>query len=127
MGNREIHPCVEGTAALKIGRQRTQGGPRVIRVDFRATNDAAVREGSVRHEARSPHIVALERPARYRGRVATPLRGDAAVVIQALGLREMRDELEDGTAAGIASESSLAVALACCTLLFAFCLFVLTL
>lgn len=127
MGNREIHPCVEGTAALKIGRQRMQSGPRVIRVDFRATNDPVTREGSVRHEAHGPHVVAFERSVRHRTRAAMPLRGDAAVVIAALGLREMRDELENGTAAGIASEGSFAAALVCCAVLFAFCLFVLAL
>ncbi|RNL21656.1 hypothetical protein DMP07_02170 [Slackia faecicanis] len=125
MGNRGTHPYVEGTAALKIGRLRPQGEPRLIRVDFGATNRPVVQEGLASRADCGPRVMPLERASRRCARCAAPLRGDAAVIVDALGLREMRDELERGTASGVASEGSFAVTLACCAALFAFCLFLL--
>lgn len=127
MGKREGYPYVEGTAALKIGRQRAQNEPRVIRVDFRAANRDAAYKGPVMHDARGVRVVPIERSARRRVCACAPTKSDVAVVVDALGLREMRDELERGTAAGVAAEGSFAVMLACCAALFAFCLLLLAL
>lgn len=130
MKNRESHAYVNGTAALEIPSARSSAG--VIRVDFRRISRSARAQ-----RADSPSATAQAEPPARGAAVPLPVRNgtrrrvlgrDVSVAVSALGLREMREELEFGSAAGspVRTVSWTQIA-ACCAALGAFSLFVIVL
>ena len=127
MNNRESHAYVNGTAALEIPSVRSSAG--VIRVDFRRISRSARAQ-----RADSPSATVQAEPPARGGAAPLPVRNgtrrlilgrDVAVAVSALGLREMREELEYGSAAGSSVRAvSWAQIAACCAVLGAFSLLV---
>ncbi len=130
MGNSKSFLYVDGTSALELPRETAPGRPRLITVDFR---HRSVRNAQIPNE-RTPVI---QRPATARRNAVRAvertdalgaLRSDASVAVDALGLREIYEELEYGSAAGHATgRISFVKLFGCCCGLLAFLLLVITL
>ncbi|MDO5042812.1 MAG: hypothetical protein Q4D92_04810 [Slackia sp.] len=129
MSNQQTHSYVNGTAALKIRHDRYErfgAAPKVIRVDFDARKTAsAMRSNEDETPVYRSFVPMNGEASRVRSMCA---RHDLSVVVDALGFKEMREELEHGSAAGLPMrKGSFALTTVCCACLFAFCLFVLAL
>lgn len=128
MSSQQAHSYVNGTSALKIRHdrhERRQAGPKVIRVDFGAREEKPLSARSfdgmtsVRRVSTLSCDESLPKPPARAQR-------DLSVVIDALGLKEMKEEFEYGSAAGVSmGKGSFALTAACCACLFFFCMLVL--
>lgn len=124
MNNRRLHPYVNGTAALEISHERVRSESRIIRVDFEGCEKSATMSEGFTNKNRS-RLASLPAHADCaRGRMRAGR--DFSIAIDALGLKEVKEELVRGSISGTSlRKESPAVAMACGAFLFVFGMLVL--
>lgn len=131
MSTQQAHSYVNGTSALKIRhdcQERYQTGSKVIRVDFGTREERAACVVRSRDGQASMLKASTPRRGDLSSKRSVRAQSDLSIVMDASGLKEMKEELEHGSAAGFSTrKGSFALTATCSVCLFVFCMFVLVL